>query len=318
MDKIRENIHQHLWNDYDPNAEFPGQTPLLAHYTSIENFDLILESEELWLANPLNMNDSEELTFGMNQGALETQRSESLFKACKNKHSYDRLLSFFDAHFNSFYKNYALDTYISCFSLHDEKDMDGSLSMWRGYGANGNGVAFIIDTKKLESQAASPIALSSINYATTEERVKWIKEKLNLLAKLIETHGTSDDVLDNAAWNWVERLRVFSLLTKHKGFEDEKEWRFVYFKDRDKEESYFSMFGYNISGKGVEPKLKLNFEKIDSASSSLRLENIISRIILGPTASSTLSVLSLRRMLEVKGKTRLIDKVIASSIPYRP
>jgi hypothetical protein len=79
-----------------------------------------------------------------------------------------------------------------------------------------------------------------------------------------------------------------------------------------------SMFGYNISNKGVEPKLKLRLDQIPSTSSSLTLESLIDRVILGPTASSELSMRSLARMLEIKGKQALAGKVYASSIPYRP
>ena len=101
------------------------------------------------------------------------------------------------------------------------------------------------------------------------------------------------------------------------GFEEEKEWRFVYLSDRDSQAHYHSMFGYNISNKGVEPKLKLRLDQIPRASSSLALESLIDRVILGPT-SSALSTRSVARMLKIKGKQALAKKVYASSIPYRP
>ena len=108
------------------------------------------------------------------------------------------------------------------------------------------------------------------------------------------------------------------MFTKHKGFEEEKEWRFVYLSSRDSAMRYHPMFDYNISNKGVEPKLKLRLDQIPRASSSLTIESLIDRVILGPTASSEMSMRSVARMLEIKGQKALAEKVHASSIPYRP
>lgn len=318
MEEINHLIHESLWKDHDVGSEFPRKTPLLAHYTSIENFDRIIEGEELWFANPLNMNDSDELVFGMNQGVSEFRKNEYLIKACGNEEVFVSLLRMLDHHINHFDKEHLLDTYISCFSWHDRDDFDGSLSMWRGYGSDGGGVSFVVDTKKIEPNESSPIILAPVNYATNEDRIKWIKTRIRQLAELLETLEKTDAVLNSIAWNWIERLKVFSLYTKHKGFQDEKEWRFVYLSDRDFEESYPSMFGYNISRKGVEPRLKLKLEEIPARNHSLTFEAIVDRVILGPTASSELSLRSVVRMLKIKGKTALADRVYASSIPYRP
>ena len=38
--------------------------PLLAHYTSLSVLEKILKTDELWLSNPLFMNDLEEVRFG--------------------------------------------------------------------------------------------------------------------------------------------------------------------------------------------------------------------------------------------------------------
>ncbi len=318
MNQVHEQIHQALWEDHNSESEFPNQTPLLAHYTSINNFDCVVEGEELWFANPLNMNDSDELIFGMNQGAAEFKKNEALIRACGNEEVFARLLDIFEQHFNHFDKNHVLDTHILCFSHHEEEDFDGALSMWRGYGADGNGISFVIDTKKIEADEGSPIVISPVNYATTEERIEWIKQKTDQLAEILTAIDKSDEALHSLAWNWIERLKVFSLFTKHKGFQDEKEWRFVYLSDRDSKDFYSPMFGYHISAKGVEPKLKLRLDQVPVTNSALTLEALIDRIILGPTAASELSIRSVERMLKIKGKTGLAEKVYASSIPYRP
>jgi len=317
MTNLNEKIHQVLWEDYDRDSEFPNQTPLLAHYTSIKNFECIVEGEELWFSNPLRMNDLDELIFGMNQGAAEFRSNEALKRACGSEEIFFQLLNNFDQYFNHFDRNHVLDTYVLCFSRHEEEDFDGSLSMWRGYGANGEGVAFVIDTKKITPNEASPIILSSVKYATTDKRLEWIRQKINSIAALLALLEKTDDALKAVAWHWIERLKVFSLFTKHIGFQDEKEWRFVYLSDRDSAAHYPPMFGYYISDKGVEPKLKLKLNRIPSGNAELTLDALIDRIILGPTASSVLSMRSVERLLKIKGKPELSKKVYASSIPYR-
>lgn len=78
MSTFEEIVHESLWKDLNNEDTFPNKTPLLAHYTSISNFDLIIGNGEIWFSNPLNMNDSDELLFGMNQGASEFRQSEEL------------------------------------------------------------------------------------------------------------------------------------------------------------------------------------------------------------------------------------------------
>lgn len=310
-------FQQVLWDDFIEENEFPNCKPLLAHYTSIKNFDRIVEGEEVWFSNPLNMNDLEELRFGMNQGAAEFRNNNELREACSNQETHSKLLYYFDHHFNHFDDNHVLDTYVMCFSEHDANDYDGALSMWRGYGSNGEGVAFVIDTEKIVENGESPLILSKVHYLTKEERENWIAQKIKNLAQALNGAEQSDDSLNSLAWFWLERLKVFSLFTKHRGFSDEKEWRFVYLNDRDVQKSYQSMFGYNISDKGMEPKLKLKIDKIPDAKSPLSLEILVDRIILGPSISSELSIRSVIRMLELKKKIELAKKVHTSSIPFR-
>jgi len=264
------------------------------------------------------MNDSDELLFGMNQGADEFRSNEALIKACGTEEKFRRLIEIFDYHLNKFDEDHVLDTYISCFAKHDETDYDGALSMWRGYGANGNGVCFVMDTRKIEPIENSPLILASVKYETNDQRIKWIKEQVHLLAGILHSIEKTDEELNSIAWNWIERLKVFSLFTKHIGFQEEQEWRIVYLSDRDPDNIYKPMFGYHASDKGVEPKLKLNLSKAPNGKTAPSLSNIIDRIILGPTAASVLSIRSLARMLELKGQKQLVEKIHASTIPYRP
>ena len=64
-----EALEEELWTDVEETADAPQHRPLLAHYTSAANFELIVRNEELWLSHPFYMNDHEELRWGVEHGA---------------------------------------------------------------------------------------------------------------------------------------------------------------------------------------------------------------------------------------------------------
>ena len=53
------HLFTHLFND--EIKWLMEHKPLLAHYTSISNLEKILKDDEIWLSNPLFMNDLEEV-----------------------------------------------------------------------------------------------------------------------------------------------------------------------------------------------------------------------------------------------------------------
>jgi len=122
-------IFRPLWDDVDDGQSFFIQRPLLAHYTSLAVLEKIVETNLMWFGNPLSMNDSEEIRFGINEGTqallgdpeLQTQLGSGapIFR----NHLLQEHRRFFEEH--------AFDTYILCLSEHIEGDTDGILSMWR-------------------------------------------------------------------------------------------------------------------------------------------------------------------------------------------
>ena len=104
--------------------------------------------DEPWLPNSLNINDIEELVFGVNQGATEFRSNELLKKACGNE-NYFSLILFFNFYYENYGEKHVFDTYVTCFSEYESGDNVGLLSMWRGYGEDGEGAAIVFDTAKL-------------------------------------------------------------------------------------------------------------------------------------------------------------------------
>lgn len=307
-----------IWSDFEAENDFPQKRPLLAHYTSISTLEKIVSTNQVWLSNPLYMNDLEELRFGMNAGADDFRASQHLAQVCGSSEKHAFLVKRFDELFSNFDSNHALDTYVMCLSEHTPGKNDGLLSMWRGYGADGNGVAIVFDTAKLNPNEASPLIVGKVKYQSHPARLEWIDRKLYELSQVLATTQLTEDDLSLAAHVFIERLKLFALFTKHDGFSEEQEWRIVYMNERDPQGLMRPMFGYAITGRGVEPKLKLEFSRLAQVlGTGVTLESLVDLIILGPSISSTLSGNSVRRMLTIAGQEDLATLVTASSIPYR-
>jgi len=319
MATLLESALHVLWDDVTDQGNYPHSRPLWGHYTSVATLEKILQGDELWFSNPLYMNDYEELRYGMNTGASEFRTHRGLIEACGSARVHAKLVESFDELFHRFDTEHALDTYVLCLTEHDPQNNDGVLSMWRGYGANGGGVALVFDASKLPAVEDSPFIVSKVQYANHPTRLQWIDNKLSALAEVLRASAPSDDDLHQVAHAWIERLKLFALFTKHDGFSEEKEWRIVYFPDRDRDRSLTQMLGYAVTPKGVEPKLRVRLKELPgSTAQGLSLESLIERIILGPSLSTVLAAGSLRRMLELNGRHTLAQKILPSSIPYRP
>ena len=314
--KNYREIFQALWNDVDKTSTFPYFRPKLAHYTSIENIENILRTDETWFSNPLDMNDHEELRYVVLEANNKFYASDSLRALAQ----FENLKKHFEYFFGEFSYKHSLDLYAFCFSEYSESDSDGLLSMWRGYGGNGKGAAIVLDTEKLEPKEGSPFIVAKVTYLSKDKRLKWIDDVLIKAAEIITTNNlSSDEDLYNAAYQLFERIKLFALFTKHSGFTEEKEWRVVFLKERNTDPELDKMLGYAKTIRGLEPKLKFKFKGRESISSGeFSISSLTCKIILGPSFSSPMAVSTFVRMLDLVGKPELKEKVSVSDIPFRP
>lgn len=192
------------------------------------------------------------------------------------------------------------------------------LSMWRGYGGNGNGAAVIFDPQKLNENADSPFLIAKVSYLSTEMRLKWIQKKCDEFSALLINAEVPTDKLHIAVGKLFERMKIHSLFTKHIGFVEEREWRVAYMREPGKYPELDEMLHYAIGKNGVEPKLKLKIKPIEGlATDDFLLEKIVRKIILGPTISSPLAQLAVKRMLQKLGKIEIARALAVSSTPFR-
>jgi hypothetical protein len=103
-----EHFTTPLWADIQEKDEFWSVQPHLAHYTSVANIERILASNEIWLSNPLYMNDHEEVAFGIHQGLRAVTESAEVARACKTLERHTLLLRAFDNCYQKFVNEHVL------------------------------------------------------------------------------------------------------------------------------------------------------------------------------------------------------------------
>jgi Protein of unknown function (DUF2971) len=311
-------LFEPLYSDTKPETQFAHKKPLLAHYTTIQTIEKIISSKELWFSNPLYMNDLEEVRFGLIESDRILKAEQSITDACATPARKAALLAAFDHYSRHYIENHLTDTYVFCLSEHEPDNNDGLLSMWRGYGGSGNGAAIVFDTAKLNTLPTSPLIVAQVEYGSGDERRVRIESTVKSFASILGTNNLPDDKLHLAAHALLERFKVFALFSKHRGFHEEREWRVVYMRDRDRGNAFDPFLGFVTGPNGIEAKLKFKVGPVAGATADdLSLSKIVSRIILGPTISSPMAVTAFRRMLFFHGEMALIPCLVASSIPFR-
>jgi hypothetical protein len=307
-----------LYTDIKPETQFHTRRPLLAHYTTIQAAELIVKSKEMWFSNPLYMNDLEEVRIGLIEGERAVLNSTDLATALRTDQRRNVFLHAFNYYGADYVQNYLNDTYVLCFSQHDPADNDGKLSMWRGYGGNGRGVAIVIDTGRFAVLPTSPLILAAVQYETATGRQTWLANKVTEFSRLLTSLNVPDAQLHVPALALLERVRIAAVFTKHKGFDEEQEWRVVYMRERDISKTFDTQLGYSIGPHGIEQRLKFRIAHHPGATApGFGLDLVVDRIILGPTLNSPLARGAFMRMLTEHGETGLANRVAASSIPYR-
>jgi len=311
-----------LYDDFDAHRESfrneHGKFPLLAHYTSLEALGKILKSSEFWLSNPRFMNDHAEVTFAFNKGIEMALKSDLIRAALKTDTNWKIFHNGLRGWDNLFLDKHLINIYVLSFSMHEEGNDDGVLSMWRAYGQAGANVALIVDPNPLNQEIADPIYHGPVSYKSPEAQIEWIQSLTNRIADVFAMSSCSMDAIQNISWAFLNRLLVYALFTKHKGFAEEREWRIAYIPIRDPENSIEDLKTFVVSHRGVEPKLRLSAHELNAADSSkISLDNVISRILLGPSRNSELMRQTTAHMLACLKKPHLVNVIRTSQIPLR-
>ncbi|MCL2480101.1 MAG: DUF2971 domain-containing protein [Spirochaetaceae bacterium] len=181
------------------------------HYTSLDGFIKILDSKTFFMFNIYQMNDYKE----------NVTIFDVLTRIISQKKSFipDDYLKKLDEVFKNFDIAF---TFVSCFT-----ELRDSLSQWRSYGDDGNGICMIINPKNLGINYSLPspnisskcVSFHNVVYAT-EQQDKIIGE---ILDQAIRKNGAID--FANHVYELIAR---FAPIFKIKEFQEEKEWRIIY------------------------------------------------------------------------------------------
>jgi len=312
-------IWQELTDDLMLTSDLTKRRPLLAHYTSMQVVESLLAEGQIWMSNPLNMNDVQEVGYGIHLALNEILISALMKTALKDDELHRSFLAALYENYNDYGTREVKDLFVACFSEHEAKDFpDGKLSMWRGYGDFGNGAAIVIDTGNIADEPDTPFIFSEVWYASEPERQSKIRSLIARLAEFVAREGINAEEISGLAHVVFRRVVLAAIFTKHKGFEEEREWRIAYFPDLDKEGTFKEMISYHHGPKGLEPKLKLQLEKDKNKNGiGLNLNELIWAIVIGPRIASPLSNHAAETMLRKIGREALTQKLKTSTIPFR-
>jgi hypothetical protein len=72
-----------------------------------------------------------------------------------------------------------------------------------------------------------------------------------VFAEILGKSNIPDDKLSIGSYYFFQRLKLFAIFTKHRGFKEENEWRVVYIRDRDKGKVFDKMFSYWVGPRPV-------------------------------------------------------------------
>lgn len=289
-----------------------------AHYTNASTARQIILNKQFWLRNVRCMNDYSEVLHGRNclSSAWRCESTSKFFKETLEG-LHPGIVPLIETGFDRRLTNLILHTYIACFSEHDPiKDKMGRLSMWRAYGHSAP-VAVIIDPRlAFEPSTAIPtcpaIYCSDSSFRRQffemserfKERIDVFKcfsiEKLQLLIEL--------------------SLAIYCQSLKHPGFEEEREWRFIYSPESPQAEFLKQRIVGSIEEVNQVPQTihkVILTNSLDDNILGLPATDFIEGILIGPNEDPYILRDAFVNLLGDLGHDDAENRVTVSNIPYR-
>ena len=288
---------------------------LIYHYSSLQSFLSIIQSQTLFCTNLNYLNDKKEYKFGVEQ-VLEVV--DKLIKenfACN-------ILNNFDNEIEEFYKS---ERYVTCFSRNGDL-----LSQWRAYANQGKGVAIGFDLLNFEDSIHQHLKGSVVEYNEDVQK-KSIEEVIKTIIEYYEYHRENIDWSDFG----YEKLVRYSIIDflhrivstyKSKGFSEEQEFRFEYFIDGNINKIDSNEINFRSTETMIIPyiileteynnyKKRFQNEDLETEPTFLNKKLPIKEIIIGPSLDFDLTKSSIEEiLLQHDYKNVEIKK---SAIPYR-
>lgn len=197
-----------------------------AHYTSAENALNILSGRSLWLRNAAVMNDHSEIEHGRGilNRLLEGALGRRLWAALDHVH--DGISNTVRAHYYQDAHCARDQTYMMSLCEHEPDDWLGRLSMWRAYGGSRASVALVFNPEVVfDPTVHLNVRASPVLYGDDAT----VAAELSKVIDGLEASPTTIAAVDSwiVAHVVAAAVRFQLLSTKHRGFEEEREWRIL-------------------------------------------------------------------------------------------
>lgn len=286
----------------------------LAHYTSARVALSLIENKTIWLNNIQYMNDYSEIKIG-NTLLADYYNNET---GNEIKEVIEEINHGIKQNLELSYNNNLsrlMNTYAFCLTEHSKEEDDyGRLSMWRAY-APKNGVAIVLDTDVFAEEAFNTkVATIPMFYLKREEFIDAVSDFANRLEKY------KDDLkyLPNFSDLVLRKFIITALSMKHKGFQEEREWRVIY-NDIFSNVNENDIVTENIEEINGELRIikKLDFSQIRYGNCPFDMNKLIYRIIIGPSNNPEQLRTIFIHTLEKNGVIDAANKVVCSDIPVR-
>ncbi|MGX9833134.1 DUF2971 domain-containing protein [Enterobacter hormaechei subsp. xiangfangensis] len=261
------------------------------HYTDLNGFKGIVEGNTLWATNIHHLNDSKEYHHGMKCFLNALDFIDVKYFDPSMKGSIEVMME-------HFMRNQGAYIFSTSFCL-----ISDQLSQWRGYG-NKQGVCIEFDENELHD------AYKHLNFKITRGNVFYTKEgstfeARNEINSFLDLNYFSQNFSKDKFRRDVYLHNVMCALMpffKHDGFEEEKEYRFIYTPLNEVPDVHF-----RVSGDRLIPYIK------PTVCEGVKLP--IKKIIIGPSKSTEDITSGVHFFLKHHNYQNV--EVVSSQIPYR-
>ena len=309
IENLKNCLNQFLDNDIG--------SKYLAHYCSALSAISIIQEGIAYFSPADTMNDHSEFHFlfdkvirNLNLELVENEVSNSEFIVELINHLIKN-------------KNVQLhNSFVFCLSEANNPKQVDNLSMWRAYASDGEGCALIFDKAKLMQENGTgqfPISAWKVRYwdsNTAElEANKIAKSIIRTLSNI--DHDIFYNNIEGIKSYLTARITDLCFISKHDGFEEEKEVRLIYRYEYDLEPKTFRACAKIIGGQ-VNARLQVNLKKYDEYNIDIGLSGILHSVMAGPSPNQLQIRKSLILALQDIGLNVDSEMLLSSRTPYRP
>ncbi|SDJ39037.1 DUF2971 domain-containing protein [Lutimaribacter saemankumensis] len=285
-------------SDFVPSLGNPEEhrPKLLFHYCSLAGLLGILESQSFWISDASTMNDAKEIVHvrdileqAVEQGFRDIGVSDNVW--------FTKI--------RSQIRGLGLQQGRCVFSLCAEADQ---LSLWRSYGADGQGASIGFDSSLLlETMARKNIHLHKVIYVRSEQ-LRICRDFVRFLFGKHSITGKVDELSEAVVKEMQDFVTTYGILMKHPSFADEREWRLVC----PMENIYSGDWRYRPRGNMIVPYLQVAAPELFQSTHSGQPPY---RITLGPRCERTPTSTALQAITRKLLGTSF--GVSLSAVPYR-